>query len=104
MFTLFGHAVITEPRKYILLYQAPATMSAWVGSIVVCNQNSGNARIRFAIGSFPPKPEDFLYYDFLLTDPVRSHQITDLGIIPGESCVIWSDRPNVSFRLSGEMG
>lgn len=100
MYKLFSRFVITETGKYHLLYKVPDNMNAY-GAVSVCNMNSGNVRMRFAIGSFPPEPRDFIYYDQILLS-YQTLQITDICIDGGESLSVYSDTPNIAFRFSAD--
>lgn len=95
----------TAPASGVLTdsYTVPASASAAISSIVVCNQTSSYAGIRIsvAVSGAADDPKQYIYYD-LLCDPKNTFVAT-VGITLSENDIVrvFSDIDGVSFQFFG---
>jgi len=100
---VLGQAV---PTANVLtdLYTVPASSSAVISSIVVCNQNSSSTiafRVSVAVGGAADTPKQYLYYDLPLTNNDTFVATIGISLAQNDVVRIQSDTANVSFNLVG---
>jgi len=85
------------------LYTVPAATSAVVSSIVACNQNAANVRVRlaFRLGGAALDPKQYVWYDALILSNLFLAETRGFTLAAGDVVTVYSDTANVSFTLYG---
>ena len=88
----------TNTNNDLVLYTVPSGEEATV-NIFVTNQSSDPGKIRMGVGTDSATtldPDEYIEYH-LDINPRQTYQRTDIKVRGGQSVIVWSDNPGISF-------
>lgn len=85
------------------LYTVPASKSAVISSIIVCNQNSSSIlfRIAISVNGAALNSKQYIYYDLPLLPNDTFIATVGISLAAGDIIKVQSNTANVSFNLLG---
>jgi hypothetical protein len=85
------------------LYTVPGSTQATISTIVACNQNGSNVRVRIsvAVAGATDDAKQYIYYDTLITN--RDSLLATIGMTlnAGDVVRVRADNTGVSFSIFG---